>query len=222
MTELDSNLDDLAAAEIVPQEKMVPQSKVSEIAGLARQQGRESVMKELAAQRQMMADAPKDSPKPGMSEEEIRRIVQETQRQSQEEQSRLAVAQKIVTDWVAKVQDGPKKYEDFEEKVAALELQTMPALVNLTNSVDNTMEVVYELAQNPEKADYIDSLIQKGKGNRAIEEMKKLSKSISKNQSVADSITTREPLSQIKRSTAGADNGEPTVAEMRKMAQYRG
>ena len=157
-----------------------------------------------------------------MSEEEIRRIVQETQRQNQEEQSRLAVAQKIVTDWVAKVQDGPKKYEDFEEKVAALELQTMPALVNLTNSVDNTMEVVYELAQNPEKADYIDSLIQKGKGNRAIEEMKKLSKSISKNQSVADSITTREPLSQIKRSTAGADNGEPTVAEMRKMAQYRG
>jgi len=208
-----------------PKEKMVAQSEVDTIAGIAREQGidkgrREAEMAFKAQQEMTSKVSAQQVAQGSMSEEQVRQmIMQETQKQ-QQEQLQMAHAQQVVSEFVSKMQGGAEKYEDFESTVAALELPKIPEIVKLANSADNTADVMYELGKNPYKVASLLTLARTAP-HLAQAEMARLSGSIKKNQDVASKVVTREPLSQIKHSTAGADGGELSVKDLRKQSWMR-
>ena len=231
MTDLDQEIVTPEVSE--PSEKMVAQSKVEEVAGRARREGYEKAIREQAEmlqrlQAQQQTQAPVQNN--GMSRAEVERMVIEAQNKALAEhkmelqkQRDLALAQKVVSEFSAKMQEGPKKYEDFEQVVTMLGLQNMPEIVQLVNSTDNAMEIMYELGKYPGKAYEIKAMIKDGNIQLAQEQMSNLSNSITKNQQAASKITTREPLSQHKRSTTTdpSDPGSISVADMRRQPWLR-
>ena len=81
-------------------------------------------------------------------------------------------------------------------------------MLQLANMVENTAEVMFELASNPSKIGAIQNLIdidlRAGRQPKlAFAEMKRLSESISTNQKGSKFQSPNEPLSQLRPSNAG-------------------
>ena len=103
----------------------------------------------------------------------------------------------------------------------SLELSTIPEVVQLANTVDNTADVMYELGKNPHKVASLLTLTRYGNVKLAYAETKKLSDSIKQNQNALQQPVPPEPLSQLKPSNVGTDNGVLTVRELRKQSHLR-
>ena len=147
-----------------------------------------------------------------------------------QEQSNANVARQIVSEYAAKMAEGRKEYDDFDEVVGAFNIQNSPQMVALVNSVPGTEHCMYEMGQHPEKFSDIENLLRNGHRIAAERAMKKLSDSITKNKDKAkDAQTMKEPkpLSQLKPSTASVD-GNSTVPmsqkqmkdEIRRLRKY--
>lgn len=164
----------------------------------------------------------------GMSESEYRRLaaeeasrlrnewVQDAQRSSQEQD-----AQRVAKEFLGKIEAGKSKYPDFEKKIAEIGFGNYPHVVQLANMVDNTEDVVNELAENPSKIGMIQNLVDQAlragiSPNLALMEMRKLSESLKKNQEAGKFRAPNEPLSQLRPSNAGMGNAGPLTA-----ADYR-
>lgn len=168
----------------------------------------------------------------GMSQDEARRIAaeefqrsraewaQESQR-NQEEQN----AQRIASEFFTKIEAGKGKLTDFDKVIGDLDLRTIPFHVQLANMVDNTAEVMYELAKNPTKIGQLQSLIdidlRAGRQPKlALTEMKRLSQSIKDNEQGGKFRAPNEPLSQLRPSNAGTGNqGALSVGDYKR--KYR-
>lgn len=161
---------------------------------------------------------PQQSQFNGMSQDEYRRIaaeeakrlrdqwVEDTQRSQQEQEG-----QRIANEFLTKIEAGKGKYDDFEKVVSDVGFAHYPHIVQLANMVDNTDEVIYELAKNPGKIGSIQSLVDIALRNGvpptlAINEMKKLASSIKENAGARNFKAPNEPLSQLRSGTAGTDN----------------
>jgi hypothetical protein len=135
-----------------------------------------------------------------------------------QEQSNANVARQIVSEYAAKMAEGRKEYDDFDEVVGAFNIQNSPQMVALVNSVPGTEHCMYEMGQHPEKFSDIENLLRNGHRVAAERAMKKLSDSILKNKEKAQTAqATKEPkpLSQLKSSTASVD-GSSTVPMTQK------
>lgn len=143
-----------------------------------------------------------------------------------QESAQLEAAQKIANDFTKKMLEFDKqRYPDFEQKVSKLQFQNLaeesPHIIAIAASLDNTSDVMYELANSPMKLGGIAAL---SKVNPALaaEEMIKLSESIKRDNQNLSRPTPKEPLTQIKPSTAGRDNGSPqSVSDFRKLLKRR-
>ena len=206
MTDNEMLNQDMAQAVPVaaPQEKMIPQSEVNHLVGKVRQEAHEKGKMEAQQVQQGT-----------LSEERIRQIIMEQTQQSQQKQAMEMRAQQIVQDFAGKMSAGGAKYPGFEEKVAALDLPKIPQIVHLASSVDNTADVMNELADNPHKIASLLTLARETP-HLANLEMQKLSNSIKANQKATETVQTKEPLSTIKPSTAPSDKGPLSVADFRK------
>jgi hypothetical protein len=152
-----------------------------------------------------------------MTPEDIGRIID----QRAEQWRRDAVAQQVVSEFINKLQAGKDKYPDFEDVITDLNLPVMTDLVHLSNSVDNTADVIYDLGKNPHKVGNLMALINNAPHLAQIE-MQKLSNSIKGNVVAQNTTNAKEPLSQIKSSTVGADNGSSSISDLRKQSWLRG
>jgi hypothetical protein len=103
----------------------------------------------------------------------------------------------------------------------SLDLSTIPQIVQLANTVENTDDVMYELASNPNKLVTLLNLTNFGNGRLAYLETKKLSDSIKQNQTALQQPVPPEPLSQLKPSNVGTDNGALSIRELRKQQHLR-
>lgn len=178
---------------------------------------------------------PQQAPQPqynGMSENEYRRIAAEEARRSRNEwldQSRVQQqeqdAQRIASEFFTKIQAGKSAIPDFDKVMGDLDLGSIPYHVQLANMVDNTAEVMFELAQNPAKIGQLQSLIdidvRAGRQPRlALTEMKRLSQSIKDNASAKKFQAPNNPLGQLPPSNAGTGNqGALTVRDYK--SKYR-
>lgn len=153
----------------------------------------------------------------GMTPDEVKKMIAEHEQQ----QAQQYHAHQIANEFLAKLEAGKDKYPDFDKTIESLELSTIPQVVQLANTVDNTSDVMYELGKNPHKVANLLSLSQLGNGRLAILEMKKLSDSIRKNQEAMQQPIPPEPLSQLKPSSVGTDNGVPSIRELRKQPSLR-
>jgi len=206
-------------AQSAPQEKMLPQSEVNDLVGRVRAEATEKGRREaLAAQGQTQQSAPGG----GLSEEQIRRMIEEQSSKVQQEQLMRMDAERIVGEFASKMDLGKDTYEDFEDAVRKLDIRTMPEIVQLANSVGNTADIMYDLAQNPYKIPALKALA-KEYPHLARIEMQKFSKSIDSNKDAVSNVNTRKPLSQMKPSTGIVDNGPGnTLKDFKRQPWARG
>lgn len=211
-------------------EKMVPQSAVDKAVQhakhLAREQGRREALSTIQAQQaptvdnqmpQAQAPAQSIGGMPSVSPEQVQKMIAEHAQQ----QAQQYHAHSIANEFLSKLEAGKEKYPDFNEKMDSLELSTIPQVVQLANSVDNTADVMYELANNPNKLVTLLNLTNFGNGKLAYLETRKLSDSIKQNQTALQQPIPPEPLSPLKPSNVGTDNGALSIKELRRQQHLR-
>ena len=204
----------------IPTEKTFSQSEVNKIAARVREQTRTEYASRYQPAEQNQQQSNSQSGMGGMinmSSEQLERLVQDKIK----EQSHLETAKQIANDFTNKMMAAKDKHPDFEEAVSQLNLPTIPHIVHWANSLDNTADVMYDIAKNPSKFANILMLSQTAP-QLAQREMQKLSDSIKKNVEAQNQPSVKEPLSQIKPSPVGTDNGSMTVRDLRKQAWLRG
>ena len=214
----------------ISKERMIPQSEVDKLVyGVKRESyekgQREAQAAEEARRAQMVAPMQAGMPQaqsmggmPQLSQEQVRQMIaDEAQKRAREEH-----AMRFANDFVGKLEAGKSKYDsqDFDKTMQDLNLQSIPHVLELTGGVDNAADVMYHLGKNPTK---LGSLVTLAYVNPKLAqvEMHKLSESLRTNESASHVPSINEPLSQIKRSTVGADTGKRTVADLRKDPRFR-
>lgn len=223
-----------------PTEKMVPQSVVDNVVKHAKAKayanGHKEALKSfedknmdeqpISTEPATQAPAPSVGGMKQVSQEEIQAMVEQASLKQAEqlqrqmhEQAQQEQANKIAQEFLGKMNHGASKYDDFSETVKELDLPNMPEIVQLANGVDNTHDVVYELAKNPNKLANLMILSQKSPG-LAKRQMLELSNSITSNENALNQPKTPEPLSQINPSPTSTSDGEMTLKDMKKL--FRG
>lgn len=206
-------------------EKKLTQSEVNRIvAGVkleAQEKGRREALAEANTNKPISATKNPETEQITLSPAELEQLIADTATKQAQQQH----TNQVINQFADKVSSGEKKYPDFAEKVAKLNLPQLPwNLIELANSVDNTADVVYELANNPSKFSSVLNLCNTSVG-LAHDELMRLSDSIKKNQQAAQQqqqSKPNEPLDQTKPSTIGTDNGEKlSVSALRKQPWLR-
>lgn len=200
-----------------PPEPMIPQSRVNEIVRERLAQQKDKLSSEYNSQ------VPNAAVGPNM--DQIGELVaQATEKrinvilEAKEREMKEAEGQRLATEFISKLEAGKGAYEDFDQVVGSLPFDRIPHIIQLANGVENTADVMYELRKNPGKIAALTQLVQiDPTGTLAMEQMHDLSSSIKKNRAAQGSKSPNEPLSQIKSSPIGADNGSMTVSDFRKI-----
>lgn len=214
--------------ETSPVEKMLPQSQVSKIAAREAREAAERTRAEMTAQfeRERAAWSQQQTSQPQMpnqggnlggmkqySEAELGQMIE----QKVQHLSNLEMGRRIETEYKQKINNEIQKDPEFAELYDALNIEQHPDLVLLVNQLDNTAAVVKDIARNPAKFSNVLMLARSGSPRLAHIELTKLSKSIQANEAAQNQPKAPEPLGQMKPSNIGADNGEMTVSDFRKI-----
>lgn len=205
------------------QEKFVPQSQVNQLIGQkkteAYQKGKADALAELNAK--AAAPAQNSAQETGNAQQQSGKTIEQIVEEKLSQQNYAMHRQQVMNNFVQKMQEGPKKYTDFDEKVAQLNLPAIEPILHLANAVENSEDVMYDLASNPGKVSKLFDELEKGRPHIALMMVKELAKSAKVNQQAAKQQTPDEPLSQIKPSNVGMDNGSQSVSSIRKKNYLR-
>lgn len=144
----------------------------------------------------------------GQAEEKRQKEMQ----QKQYEQAAYHIAQKFKSS----MESGKAKYSDFDEKVKDMDFGGMSPLIALATETGIPEDIVYDLADNPQKITHL-MILAHTQPALAKREMDKLAASIKTNQAAQQQASPRAPLSQIQPSTVGTDSGQMSVTDYRKM-----
>lgn len=201
------------------QEKLLKQSEVNDIVGRAKHEAVERFKREQSRQ------VDPNTETRNISHDDIRRMAaEEASRLRNEwvqEQQRIAGekdAERIAGEFFTKLGTGKERYQDFDKTIENVDFAAIPNIVQLSNMVDNTADVMYELAKNPSKIATLQQLISISP-KLAYSEMQRLSSSIKDNANVSNYKSPNDPLSQMKPSNTGTDAGALTVTSLR--SKYR-
>lgn len=219
----------------IPQEEMVPKSRVEELIKKAKISATDKTrlemedlhaqqLEQLKAQSQGMGGQPAIDVNAILAQarEEARKELQaerEKAEDAQRKESAEKVAEKFFTSLHATDREALK---DFDEVVAQVDLRKYPQLVGLLTEFDNTGEMLYELINNG-KLGRIDYDV-KTDPQYAFSQLRKLSESIKMNKQAIDShVSTPAPLSHMRPSAkAGTDSGEQSIRDLRRNPKLRG
>lgn len=160
------------------------------------------------------------------SQDEIRRIAaQEAQRLRDEwtsdakQKSETEMAQRVVQNFRNKIAAGKEKYQDFDSVVGDIQIARFPNVVGLlADYVDNSHDILYELGKDRIRLANLEQLAQMSPQD-AIVQARRISQSIKDNEAASKIRTPNEPLSQMRPSNTGTDNGVMSVKDYR--AKYR-
>lgn len=231
------------AIEAEHQEEMVPKSRVEQLVKKAKLKGRDSMQEQLEALRQenealksqgiggMQAQAQQSQDSMQSNQafdvDALTKQVTENMRnelqaqQSAAEQAQLeAEMQKVAETYHSKMAAGKELYHDFEDVMSDFDPATFPNLVYLVTNADNSAEIMYDIAQNPNKFMNL-GLLSERNPKMAAKEIAKLSQSIKANQqAMAQEKSINPPLSRMQPSPTGQDSGDQSIADFKK--RYRG
>jgi hypothetical protein len=232
----DANVDAIEeVASEAPPEKMLPQSRVNELVQKAKRDKERQMqekldaamaqIQELQGSQQQPTKAPEgqtQSP-PGIDVQALQAEVMQRieAKQKEDEQKRYndqleQEVNQVATQYFGKMAQGKDLYEDFHAITADFNPAEFPQLVFLANEMDNTPAVIYELAKNPSKLAAIDRLVERSP-NMARAELAKLSESIKRNVEAKQNLQEpQDPLSRLKPSPVGTDNGTKNVRDFKK------
>jgi hypothetical protein len=150
-----------------------------------------------------------------LAAEEIQRSrddwVKDAQMRTQEEN-----AQRTAQNFANKISTGREKYQDFDQVVGDIDYSRFPNVVTLLGDyLDNSDSVLYHLGKNRLHMDGLESLANRSPKD-AINEARRLSQSIKDNESASKMRIPNEPLSQMRPSNTGMDNGAMSVADFKR------
>lgn len=197
------------------QEPLVPQHKVNELISEALQRGREKGAREASA-----------NTNPSANHDDYRRIAQEEFAKAQaqlaqqvQKQHEEKIGRDALDQITKKMSDAATRYPDYDDKVRALKLETMPDVLWYANTVENGGDVLHDLAENPAKIGMIRSL----PPHLAQMEIKKLSDSIKLNQNAKTNTNLpNEPFHQIKSTGSGVDKRPSDRSPAEWAKHYKG
>lgn len=198
-------------------EKLVTQTEVNRIAGRVRAETAEKVRRELEAEY-----AGKTAQNSGTASLDTEKVIEEVARRLKAEQEKdqekiLESQQKqawesVTREYNAKLTKAAKssEYADFDEVVRDFEHSNYDFVVWGANQQDNTADVVYELAKDPERAIRLEML---GRNDRKGFEkaMKKFADSVKSNKEASKKASTQSaPLPRLKSNvvTTGAASSD--------------
>lgn len=173
--------------------------------------------------RQPQVTQPQTQQFDGSPDERIRKLVAEESarhlenarlealRQHQDQQ-----AQKTVQNFWNKVLPGREKYQDFDKIAGDIDFKAFPNVVQLLGDyVDNSGDVLYELGKDRIKMANLEQLANMSPRD-AIVQVQRMSESIRDNETASKVRLPNEPLSQMRPTNAGTDNGAMSVSDYRK------
>ena len=157
------------------------------------------------------------------SEENLRRIAAEEVHNLRDQWAKEAqtkaqedYATRTVQNFYNKISPGREKYNDFEKVTSDIEYARFPNVVQLlADNVDNSHDVLYELGKDRMKMASIEVLANLSPKDAVIQ-MQRLSNSIKENEIASKTRQPNEPLSQLRPSNTGTDNGAMSVSDFRK------
>jgi hypothetical protein len=215
------------------QEKMLPQSKVNEIVQ-ERLRQKENVLRQQHEKEraEWQSSQQSQSSMGGMNElspESIQQMIEQATKKQQERltqewlvHNQAQQDENTVKSFVSKLQGASDKYADFDTKVAALQLDKIPNMVRLADEVENTQDVMYDLAENPAKLGNILALANDPNTYHLAKiAMQRLSDSIKQNESAQNVRHASNPLKPVRPSLSGTDNGSNGVSGQRKQPWLR-
>ena len=161
----------------------------------------------------------------GMSQEAIEQLIMQKAPEALMQQFNEHKQKTMVDAFVNKMQAAEQRYPGLEEKLNKLNYQdpAMHSLIEMSNNLENTGDVMHELVSNPSK------MIQVLAGIReqpflGQETLMSLSNSIKQNQeAAAENSQAREPMSQLKPSAnAGlADATQMSIKDIQRQLSRR-
>ncbi len=202
------------------QEKLLKQSEVNELVGRVRHDAYSKGLREAqgAPQQQSAPVANSLGGMPQVTEDQVRQMIAE----DAQKQAQVAAVHNVLTNFSNQMSTGKSKYSDFDETVANLgDLKNLPHVVQLASESGIAGDVMYELGKNPGKVATLTTLAYVNP-QLAKFEMKKLVDSIKTNQESSKAPEAAEPLSQVKPSAVGTDNGSNAIRDLRKKSWARG
>lgn len=216
---------EISENEIPADEKMVPQSQVNKLVGLAKEKGRMQGLEQ--AKNENLGEYKHNSSASTVDFDKVyEQVAQKLQKERQEEEARQLEMQsqaqmaQIAHNYASKMQEGAKKYSDFNEIMKDFDASQFPALAALTSTLDNTAGVMRELVSNPSKL-FLFHQMSALTPEKAYKELKSLEKSITDNESASEkdkeiSKKIPAPLSRVTPSASlsvGAGNTNKTVKD---------
>lgn len=234
--QLDTNDASMEAAPL-PEENLLPQSEVNKLVGTVKNtafnKGYEKGLNEIRekynqpnvsgetnsnSSYMQNSNALPDHYKE-MIQAEIR-AAQEKQYEEAQQAGARQEADRLLQELQNKSQVGRQKYSDFDDKLKEIGyFESASEILPLLNAVDNTADLMYDLAQNPTKISNILAWVNRNP-TIAYNEIKKLSNSIKANEAGKNTQLSPEPFSQLKSSNVGMDNGAQTLADFKQ--RFRG
>ena len=214
------------------QEEMLPKSRVTELLKKAKLKGRDQMQEQLDQLMKENESLKSQSGLGSMPAQQIdvdaltKQITENmrselaSQQSADQEKQMLAEMQKVAENYHHKMSGGKEAYEDCEAVMADFYPTTFPNLIYLATNADNTADIMYDIAQNPNK--YVNlGVLSERNPQAAAKEIAKLSQSIKANQQAkAQEKSVNPPLSRMQPSPTGQDGGGMEIADFKK--KYRG
>ena len=208
-------------------EKMFTQSQLQAIAAKEARKAEEKTEARLRAEyeNRMAQSQQRQSQSIGgiqqTSPEEIQRMI----RQEAFNMSREHQAKTIEQDWLSAMDAEKMSDPEFADLYDAIGIEKQPGLILAMTGMDNKAKVVKDLANNPSKYANILTLANGGSPKLAQMELNKLSASIKANEGAMKQPKVDAPLSQIRASNIGGDDGNystMSTTDFRSQSWLRG
>lgn len=160
-----------------------------------------------------------------MSPEQIEQMIMQKAPQALMQQVEQMKTQNMVDTFVGKMQSAEQRYPGLEDKLNKLNYYDprMHKLIEMSNGIENTGDVMHELIANPHKMSVVLSDIM-DQPYLAQQQLMSLSNSIKTNQqALAEDAKTKDPMSQLKPSinTGLADNSNLSIVDLQRMLSKR-
>lgn len=222
----------------------IPRKHVTDIVRRERldafNKGKLAAMEELKAQAAQAAEQPAQSFQQPMHQpnsvglggmaavtpEQVAKMISDATQQMhlKHQQDLLAAQQKqdaqmVVGQFNSQMSAGKLKYPDFDEKIKEVHFGNMPEIVKLAADTGKAADIMYDLAENPQKITHL-MILAHTQPALAAREMQKLANSIQQNQEAAKQTQPRDHLDTITPSTVDTDSGDMSnmsVSDFRKM-----
>ncbi len=229
--------DETIVEAAIEPEKTLTQSQVNEIVKREKAAATDRARREYEAmqtqkpsQSQSMGGMPQENPN-DIEDKVFNRILEHAKRLEEEEERKALEAQQAQQNaaleqdakrYLLRVAEGKDKFSDFDEVMKDFDAGAFPQLALLAGEHENTAGIMYELSKSPDKIARLDYLANRSPA-MARKELEKLANSITQNeQALADHVPTNAPLSRLKSSTVGADNGKMGLKDFKNADWLRG